>query len=53
MSAIFMMIVSSVLSTIGWWIGGFFGITWAFIISFVAGGYGLYLGWKIDRDHFQ
>jgi len=53
MSTIFIMIVSSAVSAIGWWIGSFFGIIWAFIISSVGAFYGLYLGWKINRDYFE
>ncbi len=53
MSAIFILIVSSVGSAVGWWIGDFFGLAWALILSFVGSVYGFYLGWKINRDHFE
>ena len=50
---ILMTFASTLTSAIGWWIGGFFGLPWAFGLSFVASFYGLYLGWKINRDYFE
>jgi len=44
---------STLTSVAGWWLGSFFSITWAFALSFVASFYGVYLGWKINRDHFE
>lgn len=50
---ILMTFASTITSAIGWWVGGLFGIEWAFILSIVASFYGIYLGWKINRDHFE
>lgn len=50
---ILMTIFSTITSSIGWWVGSFFGIVWAVGLSFVAGFYGLYLGWKFNRDHYE
>ncbi|MCF6312477.1 MAG: hypothetical protein L3J39_08495 [Verrucomicrobiales bacterium] len=50
---ILMTFASTITSAVGWWVGGFFGIEWAFILSIVASFYGIYLGWKINRDHFE
>lgn len=44
---------STATGAIGWWIGGFFGLPWAFGLSTIASFYGIYLGWKINRDHFE
>ena len=43
--------VASVLSAIGWWLGAHIGIFTAYGLSTVAGGYGLWLGGRIARDH--
>ncbi len=42
--------VATVLSAIGWWLGGRVGIFTAYGLSTVAGGYGLWLGGRIARD---
>ncbi len=52
MGHIFIMIVSSVIGGIGYWIGGFFGVGPAMILSTVASIVGLYYGWKWNRDLF-
>ncbi len=43
-------VVATALSTAGWWLGSHFGIFAAYMISTVAGGYGLWLGGRIARD---
>lgn len=50
---ILMTFASTATGAIGWWIGGFFGTAWAFGLSIVASFYGVYLGWKINRDYFE
>ncbi len=42
---------ATVLSTIGWWLGARIGIFSAYLLSTVAGGYGLWLGGRIAREH--
>ncbi len=44
-------VVSTILATIGWWLGARIGIFSAYLLSTVAGGYGLWLGGRIARDH--
>jgi hypothetical protein len=44
-------IVATILSTIGWWLGAKVGIITAYVLSTVAGGYGLWLGRRISRDY--
>jgi hypothetical protein len=44
-------VVSTILATIGWWLGATIGIFTAYLLSTVAGGYGLWLGGRIARDH--
>ncbi len=43
--------VAAVLSTIGWWLGAYVNIFWAYLLSTVAGAYGLWLGGRIARDY--
>jgi len=52
MGHLFIMIVSSVIGAVGWWIGGFFGATAAMVLSTIASFVGLYYGWKWNRDLF-
>ncbi len=42
--------VATVLSYGGWWLGARVGIFSAYLLSTVAGGYGLWLGGRIARD---
>ena len=52
MGHLFIMIVSTVISTVGYYIGGIFGTGPAFVLSSVAGVVGYYYGWKWNRDLF-
>ncbi len=45
------LVVATILSTIGWWLGARVGIFSAYLLSTVAGAYGLWLGGRIARDH--
>lgn len=47
------LMVSSVLGGIGWWVGDFINFAAALIISTVASFYGLYLGWKLHSDYLE
>ena len=42
--------VATILSTIGWWLGAKVGIFAGYMLSTVAGAYGLWLGGRIARD---
>ncbi len=53
MSSIFIMMVSSVASGVGWWLGDFFGFAAALILSSVGGIVGFYYGMKWNRELFQ
>ena len=52
MGTLFILIVSTVASGIGWWIGEFWGFAGATALSTVAGIIGYYLGWKWNREYF-
>lgn len=43
--------VATALSTIGWWLGARIGMFAAYVLSTVAGGYGLWLGGRLARDY--
>lgn len=53
MGFIFISIVSSVAGLIGWWVGDFFGIGAAFVLSMVASVVGIHYGSKWNREHFS
>lgn len=53
MNTIFMLIVSTVGSAIGWWIGDFWGFAGAMVLSTVGSIVGLYYGWKWNRILFE
>lgn len=53
MGFIFTIIVSSVAGGIGWWIGDFFGIAAALLLSSIASVVGLVLGQKWNREYFS
>lgn len=53
MSFIFVMIVSSVLGMVGWWVGNFFGIVFAIVLSMFASTYGIILGQRLNREYFE
>lgn len=52
MGAIFIMIVSSVASAVGWWLGDYLGFAGAVALSTVGGFVGLYYGMKWNRELF-
>lgn len=37
----------------GWWLGGQFGLTVAFILSSIGSIVGVYAGWRIHRDYLE
>jgi hypothetical protein len=47
------MIVSSVAGGLGWWIGNFFGIAVAIVLSMFTSVLGLALGQKWNREYFE
>lgn len=53
MSFIFVMIVSSVLGMVGWWVGNLFGIVFAIVLSMFASTYGIILGQRLNREYFE
>lgn len=53
MGFVFIMIVSTVAGGIGWWIGNFFGVAVAFVLSMFASVYGVILGQKWNREYFS
>ena len=52
MGTFFILIVSSVAGSIGWWLGSYFGFTAAFSVSTIASFVGVYFGWKWNRELF-
>ncbi len=44
------LVVATLLSALGWWLGAKQGVFTAYLISTVAGGYGLWLGGRIARN---
>ncbi len=44
------LVTASVLSAAGWWLGARHSLFTAYMLSTVAGGYGLWLGGRIARD---
>lgn len=52
MGYIFVMIVSSLAGTVGWWIGDFFGFAAAFMCSSIASVIGYWYGVKWNRELF-
>jgi hypothetical protein len=47
------LIMVTVLSSIGWWLGARFGIFTSFGLSFVGSLAGVYVGWRIHRDYLS
>ena len=52
METLFALIVSSVASYIGWWLGEFFGFGAAFLLSTIASIVGYYFAIKLNREYF-
>lgn len=44
-------VVATILSSVGWWVGAKHSLFTGYMISTVAGGYGLWLGGRIARDY--
>ena len=42
----------TVLGTVGWWLGEMVGFMTAVILSGIGSVAGVYVGWRIARDHF-
>ena len=40
-------------SYLGWWLGDFFGLISAFIVSSIFSLFGIYLGWYINREYLE
>jgi uncharacterized membrane protein YfcA len=53
METLIVLITTSILSAIGWWIGEFVGLTTAFILSIVGTAIGAYIGRQIFREYFS
>ena len=47
------LMVSSILGGIGWWVGDLINLVAALLISTVASLYGVYLGWKLNSDYLE
>jgi hypothetical protein len=43
------MVVSIMLSYVGWWLGAFVGVETAFIVSTIFGGFGLWYGARVGH----
>jgi hypothetical protein len=52
MEKLFMIILTTVGSGVGWWAGSKIGFMSAFALSIVGTGLGLYLSRRIIRDYF-
>lgn len=44
------LVVATLLSAVGWWLGSRVGVFTAYLLSTVAGGYGLWLGGRFARE---
>jgi len=42
----------TVLGSVGWWLGAKIGLMSGFFLSGIGSLVGVYLGWRINRDHF-
>ena len=47
------MVVSSVLGGLGWWLGDLINLGAALILSTFASTYGIYLGWRLHADYLE
>lgn len=50
MTKVIVMIVTTVTSGIGWWLGAKYGIMTAFVLSMVGFGIGMWYGKKLAQD---
>ena len=44
------LLAATLLSALGWWLGARWGTFTAYLLSTIAGGYGLWLGGRIARE---
>jgi uncharacterized membrane protein YfcA len=51
MEKLLILVTTTVLGTIGWWIGEFIGLFTAFMLSIVGTAAGVYVGRRIAREH--
>lgn len=51
MEKLLILITTTVLGTIGWWLGEFVGMFTAFMLSIVGTAVGVYLGRKIAQEY--
>ena len=51
MEKIIVIVTTTILSALGWWLGAFIGIFTAFTLSMVGTGFGVYFGRKFVRDY--
>lgn len=52
MGIFFVLIISSIAGSIGWWLGSFFGIAIAISASMIASTLGYWYGQKWNREYF-
>jgi len=52
METLIILVATTILSGIGWWIGDFIGLGTAIILSIVGTAVGVYYGRKIAREYF-
>jgi len=50
MTKVLVMVVSTVTSAVGWWLGASFGIMTAFMLSIVGLAVGVYAGRRLARN---
>jgi hypothetical protein len=53
MRTLCILIATTLLGTVGWWIGSHIGIMTAFLCSSIGSMVGVYLGWRIYRDYLS
>jgi len=53
METLIVLVATTILGAIGWWIGEFIGLTTAFILSIVGTAIGVYVGRQIAREYFS
>ncbi len=43
----------TVFSYLGWWLGAKQGVMTAFCVSSIASLFGVYVGWRVNRDYLS